>query len=64
MATGFFKVPTPHNEPVKTYAPGSAERKELQAKLKEMRAEVRDIPMFIGDKEVRDGKKTELRPPY
>lgn len=64
MATGFFKVPAPHNEPVKSYAPGSAERKELQAKLKEMRAEVRDIPMFIGDKEIRDGKKMELRPPH
>ena len=64
MATGFFKVPTPHNEPVKTYAPGSAERKELQAKLKEMRAEVRDIPMFIGDKEIRDGQKIELHPPH
>ena len=64
MATGFFKVPTPINEPVKFYAPGSGERKELQAKLAEMRAEVRDIPMFIGDKEIRDGKKMELRPPH
>ena len=64
MATGFFKVPSPVNEPVKSYAPGSAERKELQAKLAEMRAEVRDIPMFIGDKEIRDGKKMELRPPH
>ena len=64
MATGFFKVPTPHNEPVKTYAPGSAERKELQAKLKEMRGQVRDIPMFIGSEEVRDGKKTSLHPPH
>lgn len=64
MAIGFFKVPTPQNEPVKAYAPGSAERKELHAKLAEMRAEVRDIPMFIGNKEVRDGKKSELRPPH
>lgn len=64
MATGFFKVPTPHNEPVKTYAPGNQERKELQAKLREMRAEVRDIPMFIGDQEVRDGRKMELHPPH
>lgn len=64
MATGFFKVPTPHNEPVKTYAPGTPERKELQEKLKEMRSEVRDIPMYIGDKEVRGGQKIELRPPH
>ena len=29
-----------------------------------MRAEVRDIPMFIGGKEVRGEKKIELRPPH
>ncbi len=64
MATGFFKVPQPHNEPVKSYAPGSKERIELRAKLKQMRAEVRDIPMFIGAKEVREGKKLSLHPPH
>ncbi len=64
MATGFFKVPQPLNEPVKSYAPGSKERAELKAKLKEMRAEVRDIPMFIGTKEIRDGKKTSIHPPH
>ncbi|MBK7149331.1 MAG: L-glutamate gamma-semialdehyde dehydrogenase [Bacteroidetes bacterium] len=64
MATGFFKVPTAHNEPVKQYGKGSNERQALQAKLAEMRAEVRDIPMFIGDREVRDGKKISLHPPH
>lgn len=64
MATGFFKVPTPHNEPVKQYAPGSAERKALQAKLADMRSEVRDIPMFIGSEEIRTGKKLSLHPPH
>jgi len=64
MATGFFNVPTAKNEPIKSYAPGSAERKELQAKLAEMRAEVRDIPMYIGAKEVRDGAKLSLHPPH
>ena len=29
MSTGFFKVPTPINEPVKSYSPGSSERKEV-----------------------------------
>ena len=64
MATGFFKVPVAHNEVVKSYAPGSTERAELKKKLAEMRAEVRDIPMFIGGKEVRGEKKVELRPPH
>ena len=64
MATGFFKVPIAHNEPVKSYAPGSTERSALKKKLAEMRKEVRDIPMFIGGKEIRDGKKTSLHPPH
>lgn len=61
---GHYKVPTAINEPVKAYAPGSPERAELQKKIAEMRAEVRDIPMFIGDKEVRNGNKVKLSPPH
>ncbi len=64
MATGFFKVPVAKNEAIKNYAPGSPERKAVKEKLAEMRAEVRDIPMFIGGEEVRDGKKTALHPPH
>jgi 1-pyrroline-5-carboxylate dehydrogenase len=64
MATGFFKVPQPINEPVKSYAPGSKEREELKKKLKEMRAQVRDIPMYIGGKEIREGAKVTLHPPH
>lgn len=64
MATGFFNVPAAYNEPVKQYAPGSAERKALQQKLAELRSEVRDIPMFIGGKEVREGKKLSIHPPH
>jgi len=64
MSTGFFKVPVAHNEPVKHYAPGSPERAEIKRKLAEMRKEVRDIPMFIGGKEVRSKQQIELRPPH
>jgi len=64
MPKGIYKVPTPINEPVKQYAPGSAERKELQAMLKEMRRHELDIPMYIGGKEVRSGKKVRLAPPH
>ena len=60
MATGFFKVPIAHNEPVKSYAPGSPEREELKKKIAQMRKEVRNIPMFIGGKEVREGNKISL----
>lgn len=62
--SGHYKTPVAQNEPVKSYAPGSPERKALQAKLAEMRAEVRDIPMFIGGEEVRTGEKIRLAPPH
>jgi 1-pyrroline-5-carboxylate dehydrogenase len=64
MATGFFKVPTAYNEPVKQYAPGSAEREALKKKIADLRNEVRDIPMFIGSDEVREGQKISLHPPH
>jgi 1-pyrroline-5-carboxylate dehydrogenase len=64
MSVGFFKVPAPVNEPVKNYAPGSAERKELQDTLAKMKSEVYDIPMYINGKEVRTGNTVEIRPPH
>ncbi len=64
MPKGIFKVPVPINEPVKQYAPGSPERKELQAMLKELRSKEIDIPMYIGGKEVRSGNKVRIAPPH
>ncbi|MBE9585427.1 L-glutamate gamma-semialdehyde dehydrogenase [Mucilaginibacter sp. JRF] len=64
MLKGFFNVPKPQNEPVLNYAPGSAERVSLEAALKEARAVVADIPMYIGAQEVRTGKTLEVRPPH
>lgn len=64
MTTGFFKVPKAVNEPIKQYAPNSPERSELQQKLRELRAEVRDIPMYIGGKEVRSNEKMSIHPPH
>ncbi len=64
MAKGFFNVPVAVNEPVLSYAPGSAERNELQAKLKEMRGKEIDLPMIIGGKEVRTGKLERMAPPH
>ncbi|MBS1637811.1 MAG: L-glutamate gamma-semialdehyde dehydrogenase [Bacteroidetes bacterium] len=64
MPKGIYKVPTPVNEPVKSYMPGSPERKELQAMLKELRSKELDIPMYIGKDEVRSGKTSRLAPPH
>jgi 1-pyrroline-5-carboxylate dehydrogenase len=64
MATGFFNVPQPVNEPVKSYAPGSPERAELQQMLATLRAQELDIPMYIGGEEVRSGNLMRLAPPH
>ncbi len=64
MSKGIFNVPMAVNEPVLSYAPGSPERAKLKAQLREMKSKVMDIPMFIGDKEVRTGDRREIRPPH
>jgi len=64
MLKGFFNIPTPVNEPVYDYAPGSKERQLLQNALRQAREEEADIPMFIQGKEVRTDNKGELRPPH
>lgn len=64
MPKGIYNVPTPVNEPIKSYAPGSAERKELQAMLKELRSKQIDIPMYIGGEEVKSGNKARIAPPH
>ncbi|MBI4425608.1 MAG: L-glutamate gamma-semialdehyde dehydrogenase [Elusimicrobia bacterium] len=57
-------IPPPVNEPVLNYAPGSAEKKALKARLAEMKSREVDIPLFIGGKEVRTGKTVECRSPH
>ncbi len=64
MPKGIYKVPVAVNEPIKNYAPGSPERKELQAMLKELRKKEIDIPMYIGGKEVHEGSKVRIAPPH
>jgi 1-pyrroline-5-carboxylate dehydrogenase len=64
MLKGFFNVPTPVNETILSYAPGSAERAQLKKALADARATTVDVPMFIGGKEVRTDKKVAMRPPH
>ena len=53
--SGNRRVPKPVNEPVRMYAPGSAERAELKARLSKMASERVEIPIIIGGKEIRTG---------
>ncbi len=56
LATGFFNVPEPQNEPVLSYAPGTRERDELKKQIREYRENYTEIPMFIGGKEITTGE--------
>src|SRR5574341_302676 len=58
------KIPTPANEPVLAYVPGSPERGELKRTLKEMSARVIDIPVVVGGREVRTGKTRDVTMPH
>ncbi len=64
MANGIFNVPTPVNEPVLAYGPGSREKKELKEKLSEMKGKEVEIPIIIGGKEVKTGKMADCRCPH
>jgi 1-pyrroline-5-carboxylate dehydrogenase len=64
MLKGFFNVPTPVNETILSYTPGSAERAQLKKALADARATTVDVPMFIGGKEVRTDKKMTMSPPH
>lgn len=64
MSNAIFNVSPAINEPVLNYAPGSPERAEVVAALKKMRSEIRDIPMYIGGKEIRTSKKVRMSSPH
>jgi 1-pyrroline-5-carboxylate dehydrogenase len=52
---GIFRPPPAVNEPIKSYAPGSPERKELKRRLAELEVERLDVPSVIGGEDVRTG---------
>lgn len=64
MSNGYFKVEMPKNEPVKAYLPGSPERASLKKELERQSAQVVQVPMIIGDKEVWTERKTKAVMPH
>ena len=65
MAHGTFQVPFPVNEPVRSYAPGSPEREELQDMYNKMyHQDPIDVPMYIGGEMVRTSDKRPMTPPH
>ena len=64
MSNGYFKVEMPKNEPVKAYLPGSPERASLKKELERQSAQVVQVPMIIGGKEVWTERKTKAVMPH
>lgn len=64
MSFGFFNIPAPVNEPVKEYRPGSPEREAVKQAIATFRSQEADIPMYIGNEEIRTNQKVRLAPPH
>ena len=62
--SGTRRVPPPVNEPVKSYAPGTAEKGAIKARLASMAKEQLDMPRIIGGKEIRTGDTAESVMPH
>lgn len=64
MSNASFSVPTPYNEPVKAYTPGSPDREAILRKLEELRAQDIEIPLIIGGTEIKTGDTVAIHPPH
>lgn len=56
--------PLPANEPVRSYTPGSPERRSLKKRLEELKRERVEIPAFIGGEAIRTGRTETVHPPH
>src|SRR2546425_133115 len=58
------RIPTPVNQPVLSYAPGTPERAELKRTLKELSGRQLEIPLVIGGKDVHTGRTVDVVMPH
>ena len=64
MLKGFFHVPNAVNEPVKSYALNSPERAAVDAAYAAMWNSKIDVPLYIGNEEVRTGDTKTMSAPH
>ncbi|MFV8335997.1 L-glutamate gamma-semialdehyde dehydrogenase [Flavobacterium sp. RSP29] len=64
MLKGFFHVPKAVNEPVKGYAPNSPEKVAVQAAYTKMWSSKIDVPLYIGNEEIRTGNTKNMTAPH
>ncbi|HEY4026972.1 MAG TPA: 1-pyrroline-5-carboxylate dehydrogenase, partial [Candidatus Dormibacteraeota bacterium] len=63
-SAGSFRPPRPFNESIRSYAPGSAERRSLQARLAQLAGEQIEMPLVIGGRDVRNGRTVPAVMPH
>ncbi|MBP6072080.1 MAG: L-glutamate gamma-semialdehyde dehydrogenase [Flavobacterium sp.] len=64
MSKGFFHVPKAINEPVKSYAPGTAERAAVAVTYTKMWNSQVEVPLYIGNKEIKTGNTKKMSAPH
>ncbi|MGM0608235.1 MAG: L-glutamate gamma-semialdehyde dehydrogenase [Candidatus Muiribacteriota bacterium] len=64
MSNAFFQVRKPANEPIRSYKPGSEEKKSLKEQIKKMKNNQIEIPAIIGGKEIKTGNTAECIMPH
>ena len=62
--SGAWNIPTPRNEPVLSYAPGSPERAALKSALTAVGSRPIEIPAVVAGREVRTGVTQEVVSPH
>jgi 1-pyrroline-5-carboxylate dehydrogenase len=62
--SGVANIPRPHNEPVLSYAPGTAERAALKGALTAVGSERPEIPAMVGGREIRSGVTQNVVSPH
>ena len=64
MGKGFFNVPVAVNEPVKSYAPGSPERKATLEAYKTLFNSHTEVPLYINGSHIKTGTIKNVAPPH
>ncbi len=64
MANAIFRIPSPVNEPIKAYAPGSLEKRELKAALAQARTGRTDIPLVVNGKKITTAETDAVVVPH
>jgi 1-pyrroline-5-carboxylate dehydrogenase len=62
--SGIANIPAPRNEPVLSYAPGTAPRQALKDALGTVGGEQPEIPVVAGSEELRPGKPNDVVSPH